>query len=189
MAMINVGEFKKGTKVLLDGNPYDIMECQFVKPGKGSALYKTKLRNLLSGKILDRTYRSGDGLEGADIRKAAGTYSFRDPSGYVFMENTTFEQHTVLEDVLGDVMKFVSEGAPFELVFWNDRVISATPPQHVELEVTYAEPAARGNTATNVTKMAEVSTGAQVQVPAHIEAGNVIKIETSSGLYVERVST
>lgn len=188
MATVNVSDFKKGVKVIVENDPYDILECNFVKPGKGQALYRTRLRNLLNGKILDRTYRSGDGLEGADIRKTSGIYSYRDTNSYVFMDNESFEQFSLPEETTADLVKFLKEGDAVELLFWNEQLISMTPPQHVTLEVTYTEPAAKGNTATNVTKGATVETGAEVQVPAFIEQGNMIKIDTSTGAYVERVA-
>jgi translation elongation factor P len=187
MAMLNVGDFKKGLKVLLDGNPYDILECNFEKPGKGQALYRTKLKNLLSGKILDRTYRSGDGLESADVRRGIGSYSYRDGENYYYLDSDTFEQFALPSEIVGDAMRYLLEGTQVDLLFWNDKLISMNPPQHVILEVTYAEPAARGNTATNVTKGATVETGSEIQVPAFIEQGDKIKIDTASGSYVERV--
>lgn len=187
MPQINTGDFRKGIKVLLDGEPYEMLECNFVKPGKGQALYKTRLRNLLKGTILDRTYKSGDGLESADVHRSEGVYSYRDGSGYVFMDNDTFEQYSMDVSVIENDMRFLQEGAPVGLLFWNQQLIGMTPPQQVVLEVTYTEPAARGNTATNVSKPATVETGAEVMVPAFIEAGEKIKIETASGSYVERV--
>lgn len=188
MATINTGDFKKGVKVIVEGDPYEMLECNFVKPGKGQALYKTRLRNLLKGTILDRTYKSGDSLEEADIRKGRGSYSYRDAENYYFLDNESFEQYGLPASVYDDTMRFLLEGSEVELLFWNDSLISMTPPMQVTLEVTYTEPAARGNTATNVTKGATVETGAEVQVPAFIEQGNRIKIEVESGNYVERVS-
>src|SRR5215470_5145608 len=107
MPQINAGDFRKGVKIILDGEPYEMLECNFVKPGKGQALYKTRLRNLLKGTILDRTYKSGDGLEAADIRKSDGQYLYRDPSGYVFMDNETFEQYTLPTESCADQVKFL----------------------------------------------------------------------------------
>lgn len=187
MPQINTGDFRKGIKVLLDNEPYEMLECNFVKPGKGQALYKTRLRNLLKGTILDRTYKSGDSLEGADVHRSEGVYSYRDASGYVFMDNTSFEQHTIAAENCESDMKFLQEGAPVGLLFWNGQLIGMTPPQQVVLEVTYTEPAAKGNTATNVSKPATVETGAEVLVPAFIDTGEKIKIDTASGSYVERV--
>ena len=189
MANIPTGDFKKGIKVLIDNEPYEMLECNFVKPGKGQALYKTKLRNLLKGTLLDRTYKSGDGLEGADIHRSDGVYSYRDGDGYVFMDNHSFEQHTLSAEICGDCMKFLQEGAEVALLYWNGNLISMTPPQAVVLQVTYTEPAARGDTATNVTKGATVESGVEVQVPAFIKEGDKIKIEIETGKYMERVAS
>lgn len=188
MASINAGDWKKGIKIILDGDPYEMIECNFVKPGKGQALYKTRLRNLLKGTILDRTFKSGESLEEADVRRSNGSYSYFDGNGYVFMDDDTFETDSLPKESIEQTMRFIQEGAKVELLFWNNQLISMKPPLQVVLEVTYAEPAVRGNTATNVTKGATLETGADVQVPAFIEQGNKIKIEVETGNYVERVS-
>ncbi len=187
MPQINTGDFKKGVKVLIDGDPYNIIECNFVKPGKGQALYRTKLRNLLKGTILDRTYKSGDGLESADVHKSDGQYSYRDGTDYVFMDNKTYDQFNMAQEACQDKVKFLREGDNVEMLFFNGQLIEITPPAQAILEVTYTEPAAKGNTATNVTKAATVETGAEIQVPAFIAQGDKIKIQTESGDYVERV--
>jgi len=187
MPQINTGDFRKGVKVILDGEPYDMFECNFVKPGKGQALYKTKLRNLLKGTILDRTYKSGDSLEAADIHKGEGQYLYRDAGGYVFMDNSTYEQYTLSEEACGDATKFLLENAVCQLLFWNGQLIEMTPPAQAVLEVTYTEPAAKGNTATNVSKPATVETGATVNVPAFVESGEKIKVDARTGEYIERV--
>lgn len=189
MGTINAGEFKKGVKVLIDGEPCEMLECNFVKPGKGQALYRTKLRNLLKGSLVEKTYRSGDSLEAADVHRSEGVYSYRDGDSYVFMDNATFEQHPIPADNCGEDMRFLLEGATVALLFWNGQIISMTPPAQVILRVTYTEPAARGNTATNVTKPATVESGAEVQVPAFIREGDVIKIDTETGNYLERVQS
>jgi elongation factor P len=187
LPLINAGDFRKGVKLVLDGEPYELLECNFVKPGKGQALYKTRLRNLLKGTILDRTYKSGDGLEAADVRKSDGQYLYRDGTGYVFMDNESFEQYTVTDDTIGDSAKFLLDNATCGLLFWNDQVIEVTPPSHVIVEVTYTEPAARGNTANHVTKPATVQTGAIVQVPAFVGQGEKIRVDARTGEYLERV--
>lgn len=189
MASYNTSEFRKGLKVQIDGDPYLMLECNFVKPGKGQALYKTKLRNLIKGTLLDRTYKSGDSLEAADIRFGKGEYLYRDGNSYVFMDKDSYEQHSMPAENCEGKLDFLQENAPVELLFWNEQLIEMTPPQHVVLAITYTEPAARGNTATNVTKPATVETGAEVQVPAFIKEGDRIKIDTESGKYIERVST
>ncbi len=187
MATINAGDFKKGIKVLVENEPYEMLDCHFVKPGKGQALYRTRLRNLLKGSLLERTYRSGDALEAADVHRSDGVYSFRDGDSYVFMDNNSFEQYSLPCDLVEEEMRFLVEGSTVGLLFWNGQLISMTPPQHVLMTVTYTEPAARGNTATNVTKPATLECGTEIQVPAFIKEGDKIKIDTASGLYMERV--
>lgn len=189
MPSINTGDFRKGIKVLVNDEPHEMFECNFVKPGKGQALYKTKLRNLLKGTILDRTYKSGESLESADVHKSNGQYLYRDGDSFVFMDNETFEQYPLSADLCADRLKFLLEGAPCSLLYWNGNLIDFTPPQQVTLEVTAAEPAARGDTATNVTKPATVETGAEVQVPAFIKVGDQIKIDAETGGYIERVKS
>jgi len=184
---INTSDFKKGIKVLLDNEPFEMIECSFKKPGKGPGLYITKLRNLLKGTLLDRTYRNGDSLESADVRRSDGVYSYRDGAGYVFMDNESYEQHTLPNEQVEEQMKFLLEGAPVGMLYWNGQLVGMTPPQHVVLEVTYTEPAARGNTTSNVTKQATVETGADIQVPAFINQGEKVKIDLETGKYVERV--
>ncbi len=188
MAAINVGDFRKGLKVLLDGQPCEMLSVEFKKPGKGQAVYTTRIRNLLNGKIYDNKYRSGDSLESADVRNADGMYSYFDGTNYIFMDNESFEQVGLSAEVCGDQMKFIPENTECGLLYWNSQLIGVTPPKHITLEVTYAEPAARGDTATNVTKAATVTTGGEVQVPAFISQGNKIKIDTETGTYIERVN-
>lgn len=188
MPAINVGELRKGLKVEIEGDPWEILEMNFVKPGKGQAIYKTRLRNLLKGTIIDRNFRSGDSLQSADVQKTQGQYSYRDTAGYVFMDNGTYEQYTLPVESVEERMRFLREGDKVDLLLYNGNVIDMSPPSHVVLSVTYTEPAARGNTATNVTKPATVETGAEIQVPAFIREGDKVKVSTETGEYVERVS-
>lgn len=188
MPTINVGDFRKGLKVLLDGQPSELISVEFKKPGKGQAVYTTRIRNLINGKIYENKYRSGDSLESADIRNGDGNYSYFDGSEYIFMDNESFEQVGISKNVVGELMRFVPENTECALLYWNGQLISVNPPKHIVLEVTYTEPAARGDTATNVTKAATVDPGGEVQVPAFIAAGNKIKIDTESGTYIERVN-
>ena len=187
MGTINAGEFKKGIKVIIDGEPYEMLESFFVKPGKGQALYRTKLRNLIKGSQYEKTYRSGDALEAADVHRNDGVYSYRDGDSYVFMDNSNFEQHSLAAEVVKDDMRWLMEGATVGLLYWNGQLISMRPPLQVILKVTYTEPAVRGNTATNVTKPATVETGAEIQVPSFINEGDNVKIDTESGQYMERI--
>jgi len=186
MPNINAGDFRKGVKVIIEGSPYEMIEYNFVKPGKGQALYKTRMRNLLTGTQLDITYRSGDSLEVADMRNADGLYSYFDGTDYIFMDNESFEQVSLTAKVCADQMKYVKEAEPCGLTYWNDKLISIIPPKHVILEITYTEPAAKGNTATNVTKPATVETGAEVFVPSFITTGEKIRIAAETGEYLGR---
>jgi elongation factor P len=186
MSVYNAGDFRKGIKVIVENQPYEMLHCDFVKPGKGQALYKTKLRNLLTGTILDITYRSGDSLEQADIRNVDGLYSYFDGTNYVFMDNESYEQVSLPAEVCADQMKFIKDGTACGLFYWGERLIGVNPPKHIVLEITYTEPAARGNTATNVSKPATVETGAEVMVPAFITTGEKIKIAAETGEYLGR---
>lgn len=183
---INASDLKKGQKVIYEGDPYDIVELHFVKPGKGQALYKMKLRNLLKGTNVTPTLRSGDSMEAADVRKSNGQYLYRDADGFIFMEDETYEQYTIAIEKMGDSANFLLDGAKCDLLFYNDQLIGVDPPAHVIVEVTYTEPAARGNTTANVTKAATVETGAEVQVPAFIDQGEKIKVDARTGDYIER---
>lgn len=186
---VAVEKLKKGAKVLVNEEPYEIIDINFRKPGKGQALYTTKLRNLLKGGILDRTYRSGESLDEADVHRSDGSYSYRDGENFYYLDNDTFEQYGLPADVVGEQMTFLMEGAPVQLLFWNGQLISMSPPQQVIMAVTYTEPAAKGDTATNVTKGAQLECGAEVQVPAFIKEGDKVKIDVESGTYLERVSS
>jgi elongation factor P len=186
MPTINAGDFRKGIKIIYEGQPYEMLECNFVKPGKGQALYRTRLQNLLTGTNLDVTFRSGDGADVADIRNANGLYSYFDGTNYIFMDNESFEQVEIAGDVVRDLMRFIKENTACSLLYYNDKLIGVTPPKNVILEVTFTEPAARGNTATNVSKPATVETGAEVQVPSFITAGEKIKIAAETGEYLGR---
>lgn len=186
MPTINAGDFRKGIKIIHESQPYEMLECNFVKPGKGQALYRTRLRNLLTGKNLDITYRSGDAAEEADVHNANGMYSYFDGSDYIFMDNQSMEQVGLSKDVCEDQMRFIKEGVEVGLMYWNNQLIGITPPKNVTLEITFTEPAARGNTATNVTKPATVETGAEVHVPSFIVTGEKIKLSAETGEYLGR---
>lgn len=181
-------DFRKGLKVQIDGEPYLMTEMNFVKPGKGNALYKCKLKNLIRGSMLDRTYKGGDTLEAADVEEFTVQYLYRQGDKYVFMNQTTFDQYELTAEQVDDAWKYLKEGTGCQMVLFNGNPITMAPPNHVELLVTECEPGVRGDTATNVTKPAKVETGAEIQVPIFIKQGNVIKIDTRTGDYVERVS-
>jgi elongation factor P len=189
VAVYKTSEFRKGLKVQIDGDPYLMVEMNFVKPGKGNALYKCKLRNLLRNTILDRTYKGGDTLESADVNEVQAQFLYRQGETFVFMNNETFDQYELTAEQVDDNWKYLKEGMVCSMVLYNGNPITMAPPNHVELTVEYCEPGAKGDTATNVTKIAKMETGAEFTVPAFINIGNVLKIDTRSGSYVERVST
>ncbi|HVU89015.1 MAG TPA: elongation factor P [Pirellulales bacterium] len=186
MASYSTSDFKKGLKVQIDGDPYIMVECNFVKPGKGNALYKCRMKNLIRNTMLDRTYKGGDSLEAADVTEIDAQYLYRQGENFVFMENTTYEQYELTADQVDDAWKWIKEGMVCRMVLFNDSPISVTPPNHVVLKVEYAEPAVRGNTATNLTKPVKLETGAEILVPAFVEQDSFIKIDTRTGEYLER---
>lgn len=188
MATYNTSDFRKGLKVQIDGEPYLMVEMNFVKPGKGNALYKCRMRNLIRGTTLDRTYKGGDQLESADVEQTDVQYLYRQGEAYVFMDSKTFEQYEVPADVAGDAWKYLKDGMTCSLTLFNEQPIILEPPTHVELEVIDCQPGTKGDTATNVTKPAKVETGAEFTVPGFIKIGNVLKIDTREGIYVERVN-
>ena len=187
MASYNTSDFRKGLKVQIDGDPFIMIECNFVKPGKGQALYKCKLRNLTRGTVLERTYKSGDSLEAADIHETDTTFLYEQAGTYYFMEKETYEQYELTKEAVDDAAKYLLPDMPCKMLLYNNNPIGITPPNHVILKVEYTEPAVRGNTATNVTKPATLETGAEIIVPNFIETGEVIKVDTRTGEYIERV--
>ena len=187
MPSYNTSDFRKGLKVQIDGEPYLMVECNFVKPGKGQALYKCKLRHLIRNTLLDRTYKSGDSLDVADVEEIQAQFLYRQGDQFVFMCNETYEQYELTAQQVDEAWKYLKEGMVCGMVLFNGRPISVTPPNHVVLRVEYCEPGARGNTATNVTKLARVETGADMSVPSFVDMGDLIKIDTRTGEYIERV--
>jgi len=187
VASYNTSEFRKGLKVQLDGDPYIMIECNFVKPGKGQALYKCRLRNLLRGTVLDRTYKSGDSLDAAVIDEIQAQFLYHQQDHFVFMDNESYEQYELTAEQVDDAWRYLKEGMVCNIVLHNNTPISITPPNHVVLKVEYCEPGAKGNTATNVTKPCKVETGAEFGCPFFVNIGDLIKIDTRTGEYLERV--
>jgi len=187
VASYNTSEFRKGLKIQLDGEPYLMIECNFVKPGKGQALYKCKLRNLIRNTVIDRTWKSGDSVEAADVEEIAAQFLYRQGDHFIFMNSETFEQYDLTLDQVDEAWKYLKEGMICSMLLFNNNPIGVTPPNHVVLRVEYCEPGVRGNTATNVTKPARVETGAELTVPAFIEINDLIKVDTRTGEYIERV--
>ena len=164
-------------------------EMNFVKPGKGNALYKCRLKNLIRGTVLARTFKGGETLEEADVEEIDCQYLYRQADTFVFMDSKTFEQYELTSEQVDDAWKYLKDGMDCKMVLFNGSPITLTPPNHVELKVEFCEPGAKGDTATNVTKPVKLETGAEIVAPAFIEIGNVLRVDTRTGEYVERVKT
>lgn len=187
MANYSTNEFKAGLKVMLDGDPCSIVENELVKPGKGQAFNRVKLRNLMTGRVGERTFKSGDSLEGADVMDLEMEYLYTDGDMWHFMKTDgSFEQYAVEKKALGEAEKWLKEQVPYTLTLWNDKAISVTPPNFIELEVVETDPGLKGDTAQGGSKPATLSSGAVVRVPLFINQGEVLKIDTRSGEYVSR---
>ena len=187
MANYSTNEFKAGLKVMLDGDPCSIVENELVKPGKGQAFNRVKLRNLMTGRVGESTFKSGDSLEGADVMDLEMEYLYTDGDMWHFMKTDgSFEQYAVEKKALGDTVKWLKEQVPYILTLWNDKAISVTPPNFIELEVVETDPGLKGDTAQGGSKPATLSSGAVVRVPLFINQGEVLKVDTRSGEYVSR---
>jgi len=187
IVMYTCSDLKKGLKLLIDGEPHVIVQFDFTKPGKGQALYKCKLRNMLTGALFDRTYRSGESFEPASLEERDMQYLYQDETGYVFMDQRSYEQVTIPEDVLGDDRYFLIDNMEVKVLMFGDRGIGVTLPNFVNLRVTSAEPWVKGDTAAGNNKPATVETGYTLQVPSFVEEGTLIQIDTRTGEYVTRV--
>ncbi len=187
MANYSTNEFKSGLKIMLDGDPYAIVENEFVKPGKGQAFNRVRVRNLKTGKVIDRTFKSGDSVEAADVLDTELQYLYSDGEFWHFMDPQTFEQTAAGESALGDSAKWLKEQDICTVTLWNGEPLSVEPPNFVELKVVETDPGLRGDTSSGGNKPATLETGAVVRVPLFIEIGEVLKIDTRSGEYVSRV--
>ncbi|GGB51950.1 elongation factor P [Oceanisphaera marina] len=187
MASYSTNDFRSGLKVMLDGEPCAIVENEFVKPGKGQAFSRVKIRRLLNGKMLEKTFKSGESLEAADVVDMEMAYLYNDGEFYHFMDNDTFEQLAADDKAVGDTRLWLKEQDVCTLTLWNGAAISVTPPNFVELEVVETDPGLKGDTAGTGGKPATLTTGAVVRVPLFIQIGEVLKVDTRSGEYVSRV--
>jgi elongation factor P len=187
MGSVSTNEFRKRLKLLIDGQPWIIVENDFVKPGKGQAFNRVKLKNLITGRQVERTYKSGETAEEAEVSTTNMEYLFSDGEHYTLMNTKTYEQMEVPKAAMGEAAQWLLENTQCEVSVWNGQVISVTPPVFMELKVEYTEPAVKGDTANNVTKKATLETGAVIDVPLFIETGTKLKIDTRTGEYVQRV--
>ncbi|MBC8610123.1 Elongation factor P [uncultured Ruminococcus sp.] len=184
--MISAGEFRNGVTFDDNGNVFQIIEFQHVKPGKGAAFVRTKLRNVLTGSVTDRTFNPTDKFPKAFIERKDMEYSYQDDTLYYFMDMETYELIPINADQLGDAFKFVKENMVCKVLSYKGTIFGVEPPNFVELQVTQTDPGFKGDTATNATKPAVLETGAEIKVPLFIEEGEMIRIDTRTGEYMER---
>lgn len=185
--MISAGEFRNGITVEIDGTVYQVLEFQHVKPGKGAAFVRTKLKNVMSGGVIERTFRPTEKFPKAHIERKTMQYLYSDGDLYHFMDGETYDQIALNEETIGDALKFVKENEEVKVCSYQGEVFAVEPPLFAELAVTATEPGVKGDTATGATKPATVETGAQVMVPLFVNEGDVLKIDTRTGEYLSRV--
>ena len=186
MVTFNTNEFKNGLRVTIDNDPYQIVECDFVKPGKGQAFTRVKMRNLKTGRIVDRTYKSGESLEGADVVDTEMQYLYSDGEHWHFMVPENFEQYAVGAEIVGDAAKWLKGQEMCLVTLWNGNPLSVEPPKFAVLQVTETDPGVRGDTSGGGSKPATLEGGAVVRVPLFIEIGETIRVDTRTGEYVAR---
>jgi len=187
MAIYSTNEFKGGLKVMLDGDPVSILENEFVKPGKGQAFNRVKFRNLKTGRVIERTFKSGDTIESADVVEVEMQYLYSDSDAWHFMVTDTFEQHAASPQAVGEAGKWIKPEDVCTVMLYNNVPLSVTAPNFVTLRITETDPGIRGDTASGGGKPATLETGAVVRVPLFVEQGELIKADTRTGEYVSRV--
>ena len=185
--MITAGDFRNGVTFDMDGNVFQIVEFQHVKPGKGAAFVRTKIKNFITGGVTEKTFNPTDKFPTAFIERREMQYLYADGDLFYFMDQETYEQQPISANTLGDALKFVKENEVVKVLSYKGSVFGIEPPFFVELEVTATEPGVKGDTATNVTKPATVETGAEIRVPLFVNEGDIIRIDTRTGEYMARV--
>lgn len=187
MSQLGTNEIRGGNKVEVDGQPYVVISNEFVKPGKGQAFNRIRLKHITTGRTLERTFKSGEKLVEADVREAKMRMLYTDNEGAIFMDDNSFEQFTISFEQIGDNKKWLKEDLVYDLIFYKGEAVAVEPPTFLELEITHADPGARGDTASGrVLKPATTETGAEIQVPIFIDQGEVVKVDTRTGEYVSR---
>ena len=181
------GDIRNGTTFEMDNSVYKVVEFQHVKPGKGAAFVRTKLKNVINGSVLEKTFNPSEKLQGAEIEKRDMQYLYNDGELYYFMDNNNYEQIPLNKEELGDALKFIKENMSVKILSFKGKVFAVEPPIFVELEVTYTEPGFSGNTSTSATKPATLENGSNINVPLFVKIGHVIRIETRTGEYMERI--
>lgn len=184
--MYQTSDFRNGLKVEVEGQPYAVVYFQFVKPGKGTAFTRTKLKNLLTGAVIERTYRSGETLGEADVEEHPMQFLYLTGETYTFMNTETYEQVELDAKLLGDDAKFLMENLDVTVLFYKGRAVNMTLPTFIESKVVWTEPAVKGNTSSGVTKAAKLECGAEIQVPIFVGEGDLLKVRTEDGAYMSR---
>ena len=187
MAVYSAGDFRNGTTFEMEGNVYRVVEFQHVKPGKGSAFVRTKIKNVITGSVLEKTFNPSEKFPSAEIDKREMQYLYEDGGLYYFMDNETYEQIPLNKEQIGESLKYLKENMNVKILSYKGSVFSIEPPMFIELEVTYTEPGFAGNTATTSGKPATLENGLEINVPMFINIGDVIKIDTRTGEYMERI--
>ncbi len=186
--MYNTSDFKKNLKIEIDKEPYVIVECQHVKPGKGVAFVKTKMKSLVTGRVLEQNFRSGDKVETPNLEARTMQYLYKDGDMFVFMDTTSYEQIRLMADAVDSVSDWLKDNLEVEILFHNNKPINVEPPTFVELVVTQTDPGYKGDTAQGGTKPATLETGAVITVPLYLKEGELIRVDTRNGSFVERVN-
>ena len=187
MASYSTNEFRSGLKIMINQDPCVIVENEFVKPGKGQAFNRVRIKNLKTGRVVDKTYKSGESVEAADIIETEMQYLYADAEFWHFMEPDTYEQHVADANAVGDSKKWLKEGDICLVTLWNNAPLIVAPPNFVHLKIVETDPGLRGDTAQGGIKSARLETGAVVKVPLFLEEGEMVKVDTRSGEYVSRI--
>ncbi|MFN3698510.1 MAG: elongation factor P [Pseudobdellovibrio sp.] len=186
--MYETADFRKNLKIMVEGQPYVIVDFQHVKPGKGNQFSRTKLRNLLTGQNLERTFKSGEKFEVPNVENIEMTYLYKDDNGFNFMNQSNYEQLSMMEHEIGDAKDFLTENLAVFITLYNDKAVNVEVPKAVNLKVAFTEPGIKGDRVSGATKPATLETGFVVNVPLHINEGDLLRIDTTTGEYVERVN-
>lgn len=186
--MYETSDFKKGLKLMVDGQPYVIVDFQHVKPGKGNQFSRTKMRSLLTGQNLERTFKSGEKFEVPNVENVEMTFLYKDDNGYNFMNQTNFEQISMMDHEIGDAKNYLTENLVVVITLYNDKAVLVDVPNAVNMKVAFTEPGIKGDRVSGATKPATMESGLVVNVPLHINEGDVLRIDTNEGVYVERVN-
>ncbi len=189
MATISTNEFKSGVKIEFEGQPYTIVTNEFVKPGKGQAFNRVRIRHLISGRTIEKTFKSGDKVDLADVAESEMRMLYKEADGAIFMDEKTFEQVKIPLDNIGETAQWLMDDRMYDIVFYNGNPVTVEPPTFMEMRITETSPGARGDTASGrVLKPATVESGAKIQIPIFIDEGEMVKVDTRTGEYVSRVT-